>query len=1346
MSKKIKPLLKAKQVVELDPEVKKPPPDVRNTSAQVALHKSIFNNRLNRSHDKFQQLHSDSGLFGSFEFDLQNNQFGWSPGLFLLFSLDPVADSAPDLDSFMNFIHQDDKDLFLEQFQNGRLERLPFEVVFRINDKLGNEKFLQYFSETKYDDNLQTLKMSGIIKDITSLKIKFEQLTESEEKYRSIYENNPEAILFTSPDGGIYSANQAACRMFGRIEEEICTVGSAGLADIDDPRLEYLIAARERLGYASGQAGLLKKDGTKFDGMVSSTVFEDSNGQKRTSMMIQDISDRKTAEEKLKLSESRFSAIFNSAPIGIALTKAETNCFVDVNPYFQQITGLKPEEAIGKTADELNFWEDINQRHDLILTAQKLGMSKSETRIRNKDGNIHEVLISLEKLDIGSESYLLTTAMDITERKLAERKMQHMQDLMQYVIEHNRSAVAVFDNDMNYIYVSQKYINDFKIEDKNIIGKNHYNFFPDLPLKLVDIHKRVLSGEVISSDRDPFQREDGAVYWNTWECRPWYEMDGSIGGLILYNEVINEQIESEEKLRESEKLFSDMFYKSPTAIAITTPYEGRFVDVNETLLERLEFSREEIIGKTTVDLGLFIDLSERSFLNEKIRQTGFLDNLEMRFRSKSGKIIHCLMSVALIKIRGVDYQLSTIIDITDRKKAEKAAEDARAFSENLILTANVIIVGLDVAGNITLFNLAAEEITGYTQAELVGKDWFEVLVPKENYPEVWKEFSRLTQLESLPKKFEYPIITKSGDERYIAWQNSVLHDDGNIVGTISFGIDITERRRAEDSLILKHSELERTTRELESSRNMLKLVLESIPVRVFWKDRDSRYLGCNALFAKDAGFTDPLDLIGKDDLSMAWKNQSEIYRSDDKDVMESKLKKLNIIEPQTTPNGESIWLSTSKVPLFNQEGEVFGVLGVYEDITDRKKAEEELAKINQRLVQLIHTVKELASAQNMETVERIVIQSARQLINADGATIIFKDKDMCFYSNEDAISPLWQGKRFPIHECISGWVMENNQTVVIPDVYKDSRVPFDLYKPTFVKSLLMVPVNTVEPLGAIGNYWQNEYRPNDIEVRLMETLADAASRAIENIKLNAQLEERIKDRTSQLMIINKELEAFTYSVSHDLRAPLRAIDGFTKILIDDHSAYLNPEALRISNVIRENTHKMGELINDLLTLSKINRTDLSKSEIDMKTMANSIFYEITEDYLLDRIDFKVDNLPNAYGDTNLMRQVWINLLSNAVKFSSKQSAPGIFVGHEANDQCNIFYIRDNGVGFDDTYKSKLFGVFQRLHTEREFPGTGVGLAIVQRIITKHGGEVWAESELGSGATFYFSLPKMSLNK
>jgi signal transduction histidine kinase len=256
-------------------------------------------------------------------------------------------------------------------------------------------------------------------------------------------------------------------------------------------------------------------------------------------------------------------------------------------------------------------------------------------------------------------------------------------------------------------------------------------------------------------------------------------------------------------------------------------------------------------------------------------------------------------------------------------------------------------------------------------------------------------------------------------------------------------------------------------------------------------------------------------------------------------------------------------------------------------------------------------------------------------------------------------------------------------------------------------------------------------------LNLLLSTYDAANQR--NRELNHSQEE-LRSLNAKLEDANQELESFSYSVSHDLRAPLRAIGGFSRMLEEDQAAGLDDEGKRLVRVIQDNTRKMGQLIDDLLAFSRLGRKPISTAQIDTGKLVGEVLEEV-QAAAERRAKVVVGPLPSAYADATLIKQVWINLLSNAVKFSGKRDDPRVEVSSYEDGADTVYCVKDNGAGFDMRYHDRLFGVFQRLHGDEEFSGTGVGLAIVRRVVTRHGGRVWAEGKVNEGATFYFALPK-----
>ncbi len=242
-------------------------------------------------------------------------------------------------------------------------------------------------------------------------------------------------------------------------------------------------------------------------------------------------------------------------------------------------------------------------------------------------------------------------------------------------------------------------------------------------------------------------------------------------------------------------------------------------------------------------------------------------------------------------------------------------------------------------------------------------------------------------------------------------------------------------------------------------------------------------------------------------------------------------------------------------------------------------------------------------------------------------------------------------------------------------------------------------------------------------------------------QLNLDLERRVIERTDQLEAANRELEAFSYSVSHDLRAPLRAVSGFSRIVLEDYGPQLPDEAKQHLQTICDGAQRMGTLIDDLLAFARLSRLPLNRRSVDVGQQVRETLLELEGEYSARALELRIGELPPCHGDPALLKQVWMNLLSNALKYSKNRELAVIEIGSTSEVAEVVYFVRDNGTGFDMRYANKLFGVFQRLHRQEEFAGTGVGLAIAHRIVTRHGGRIWAHALPNHGATFHFALPE-----
>ncbi len=387
---------------------------------------------------------------------------------------------------------------------------------------------------------------------------------------------------------------------------------------------------------------------------------------------------------------------------------------------------------------------------------------------------------------------------------------------------------------------------------------------------------------------------------------------------------------------------------------------------------------------------------------------------------------------------------------------------------------------------------------------------------------------------------------------------------------------------------------------------------------------------------------------------------------------------------------------------------------------------------------LTRTVAQLSTAQSMDRVTEIVATTVRQMLGAQGATFVLREDGHCFYADEDAIEPLWKGRRFPLESCVSGWAMLNKQPVAIPDIYHDVRVPLDAYRPTFVKSLCMAPIRTSDPVGALGAYWSEHHEPSIEEVRMLQVLANSTAVALENLELRSAITRR-SDERDDLAARAQELESAIYTLVHDLRSPLGAMMGYAELIADDDL----PEEKRraFAETLVEAGGRMAEQIDQMLALYRVTNRDLEPAPVDITALARAVGSDLVVSQPERVIRVDVEDGMHAVADPTLARMVLENLIGNAVKYSGRKPESLVEVGlAEAGPALSTFFVRDNGAGFDAAETARLFRPMTRLHAETDFPGTGLGLASVARIVERHGGSVRAEGQRDVGATFYFSLP------
>jgi len=629
-------------------------------------------------------------------------------------------------------------------------------------------------------------------------------------------------------------------------------------------------------------------------------------------------------------------------------------------------------------------------------------------------------------------------------------------------------------------------------------------------------------------------------------------------------------------------------------------------------------------------------------------------------------------------------------EIERRKEAERAISKAEKYFRFLIENAPDGVVLVNSEGKMTYASPAARSIFNYPESLIELPDPNESTHP-DDLPLILATIQDLIQNPGKVTTIKYRFRNSEGNWLWVESTFANHFADEGIESLVINFRNITERKRLEADKF-----------------QLLEIIDKSInEIYIFRSDTFKfEYANVGALNNLGYSFDEIMHLTAYD---IKPEYSESLFRETVILLITGEKEVLNFETFHRRKNGSTYPVEV-RLQFYNKDGAGL-FLAVINDITERKEAQENI-RLNYAL-----------------------LRAAGKIAKFGGWNVILSE-DRSYWSDEvAAIHEMPAGYSPLVSEGIAFYAPEYRDriTEVFTDCAKNG-VPYDEEMQILTSKGKRVWVRTIgeavrDHTGSIvkvHGFFQDITEQKEVQLEIQ--------------KLNDELEKRVMERTSQLRAANKEMEAFSYSVSHDLRAPLRAIHSFTNILREDYKDTLDDEGRRICGIIESSSVHMGNLIDDLLSFSRVGRTELKLSNIDMTKLAETVYLESGDEQQKERIELDIRKLPSARGDLSAIRQVFVNLISNAIKYTSKTKKPSILISYDKTDGENVYFVKDNGVGFNMLYADKLFGVFQRLHSSKEFEGNGVGLAIVQRIIHRHGGKVWAESEVGKGATFFFTLP------
>ena len=854
-------------------------------------------------------------------------------------------------------------------------------------------------------------------------------------------------------------------------------------------------------------------------------------------------------------------------------------------------------------------------------------------------------------------------------------------------------------------------------------------------------------------------RHDGTSFWAHLQST--IQPNGSAESEILcVLSDISERKQAEELLAMEQDLLSTLVDLLPTMVFVKD-CDSRFLLANAACAHYMGVSSpEELLGKTDADF--YPSESSTKFLRDELNvlQGIPLLNSEQRreFPDGSWKVLLTSKVPKLDSEGSITGVVGTSFDITERVKNqqllawEKSALELIVSSESLSEVLDPLMLGLEAhaAGAICSVLLLDDDgvhlrhgaapslpeaynaaINGVTIGAAVGScgtaafENRQVVVNDIASDPLWADYRDLALEHGLRACWSTPIHCREGKllGTFAIYYREPRRPTAAEMDLIERAVHVVqlaiERVRASEELRNFSAKLEQRVEQRTADLLLVNASLKDFKAAldehalVSVTDAEGIITYANAKFCGISKYL-RLELIGNDHrIVNSGYHSEEFFRDLWETIISGQVWKGEI--RNRAKDGSFYWVDTTVVPFLDPDGKPLQFMSIHADITERKNAQDDLLLSRARMGIATEAadmgVWEWDIKSGMVTWDERMFEIFGQSVTPDGVTT---------YEN-------WRNLVLPED------LAENEERLqrTIATCGRDQR-EFRVVRPSDGAVRVIYAAEVVIP------------GPDGKAVRMVGINRDITKRWRNEqkiTKLNANLE----SRAAELQTINKELESFSYSVSHDLRAPLRAITGFARMVLEDHSEQLNTEGQRMLGVVQSEARRMGHLIDDLLAFSRLGRQSIEICKIDMESMAREVFDELAARAPERKLQLNLHALPPAHGTDSMIRQVWINLISNALKFTRKRETGEVEIGSQkGQDGEVIYYVNDNGAGFDMDYYEKLFGVFQRLHSQQEFSGTGVGLALVQRIVQRHGGRVWAESEVDHGATFFFTLGNKKL--
>lgn len=965
---------------------------------------------------------------------------------------------------------------------------------------------------------------------------------------------------------------------------------------------------------------------------------------------------------------------------------------------YEQLYGWTHEEAIGQISHDLLRTQFPKPLNDIQSTLFRDGQWTGELIHTARSGMTIPVSANWTLLQGGKRrpTRIVEVNTDISDLKRAQTTQAEHESRFKLLAD-NMSQFAWMANKKGWLFWYNQRWFDYSgttLEEMQGWGwqKVHH---PDHVHRVTEKWQKTLQTGEPWEDTFPLRGRDGEFRWFLSRAIPIRDAEGRIIQWFGTNTDITEQHQAEQALTE-QTIFTRSILDSLAVHIAVIDLRGVILQVNKAWTN---FAKENLgaCPPALVGSGInYLDAARAAASSDtEVRQTiegveavlaGTLGVFEQEYSCHTPSQPRWFrMTVSPLRT-SEGGAVITHLDIT----ARKLAEEAKGFLAAIVTSSPDAIITKSVEGLILTWNRGAEGLFGYASDEIVGRR-VDTLVPKELREEEQKLRKRTLSGTNV-EQFETQRLHKSGRRLDVSISMSPIKDEaGSIVATSQTMRDITYRKRAELSL--------------QASERFKNALFESSPDCVKVLDPTGCLLEMNSQGLCAMEIEEFERIKGK--------HWTDLWPADSRDTIQQALDSCRKGEPSSfrgfcpTAQGTPRWWDVAVSPVQDGSGRI---LAVSRDVTAQERFQEILRESEERFRTLTTAIPQL-------------VWTCRP----DG-TCDYLSEQWFAYTGTTAEQNLGYGWLSLIHPDDA------------PEVDQVWRAAVSSGEPYTAEYRLRAADGNYHWHLARGTAQQDEQGKI---LRWFGTTTNISAQKAYEAELE-KINDVLESRSEALAAANKELEAFSYSVSHDLRAPLRTMTGFAQALVEDYGGKLEPEAARYLNIISNGASQMGRLIDDLLSFSRLSRQNLSMSSIALAELIEEIREESAADQAGRTIEWEIDDLPTCRGDRTTVKLVLANLLGNALKYTRPRAVARVQVGWQADDQrptwCQIF-VKDNGVGFDMRYADKVFTVFQRLHRAEEFEGTGVGLAIVQRIVHRHGGRVWVDARLNQGATFRFTLER-----